>query len=1293
MGRHSTPPIDLAAPPRSRVRRAIALLTSLALVLALAVVGALGTSVANADTASGVYNVTVTGISTHDGKPVVEDGKNASLSFEYNANAAGKTATLDFPSAGGTWAFTPPVTATCDAGNVPRGNDSIDCIGFAGDTLTVKFKGDFAGSGGGVFGMDFKVTGLTGNTSSNLSWKIADGAPTDINVIVAKDTGDFAPTANAFGKTRDNSTLNLDGYITIDASGDPQVAAGKNLADLTVKYTVELVRTQAGTYTLADALDDPLTLDVNSFTCSLTTWDTEGLNSTNSACGAAWNVTSSTAAGFTGTATFTGPSKIVVTYKAYPDQAKLLAAIKTWLTTGAGNTSAPATYTWDSVQNSVTVNGAEPQRVSTKLTWSKKGVTQGSNSKAVTPSVLNSCVTITGGTVNASGCNGMVLDYTITYYSNRAAAGTVSVKDTLPAGMTYETGTFAAKQSSWTTTPYPPVEGSLATITFASGPAVSGSPESFTAGIDVPAAPAKTVITYQAKITDVAALQTDLQNKYDALGAASGGIQSTLTNSATFDGSGTKSATVTVSASKSTGITPGTAFGKNVDWTSRTVTGNADGTLPAPAAVTYALSANLTNIEASAPNIVISDTLPAGMTWDGTVSRDAASSGSLVLSKQPSCSTTDPDNFAKTTSAGAYCISGTTLLINVGNSNTTNVVINAPATIGSALTGVTGTAAGANYPSGTKKYSFPNTANFYYGGASPQQKSKTSDLYVRPQPTGEDGYHVDSIFKKTTNVSGELHVNPGDSATIKYTFTVGAGHDIDARTSTITDYIDATVFDLGTNLSNVAVAGTYNNQPLDDSKFVLDQDEAGNLLISLSPAGKSIVDTQGVDMKWVVTITLTTKPFEGKETHSIYNKAVLTGGADQAKYWSDVTAEATSYGNEWEAQKLIYDAHATSGAAWVTSVDSFLDHDGNLMDTPFVYQIDFIAHGNYGTTGVEPPAIVDALPTGVTFLGFIDPNIVGTPGFADAVKNASDTSTQTLGGNLEASVTGGTVTVQRKSGMKFQRTPGDDGHYRVYFAAKVESSDGTDIVNAITGGRTATIKPIKASVTWQKTDSSGQNLLGGSQWTITGPSGPDSSTIAVIDNGAEDADATVGRFLVKPLAPGSYTLTETKAPAGYLLDSAPHAFVIDEGHTAVDLGAIANRKQEGGSGGTTDPSTTPTTAPTTPVTTPTTPVTTPTTAVTTPTTGHPTTTQPPLTTTLPAPNQCADLVETGFRPGETVTVRVSGPDGQYELSATADANGTVHVCLRASHPQTVTVEVLGENRHVVRDVTIGGCGR
>ncbi len=122
-----------------------------------------------------------------------------------------------------------------------------------------------------------------------------------------------------------------------------------------------------------------------------------------------------------------------------------------------------------------------------------------------------------------------------------------------------------------------------------------------------------------------------------------------------------------------------------------------------------------------------------------------------------------------------------------------------------------------------------------------------------------------------------------------------------------------------------------------------------------------------------------------------------------------------------------------------------------------------------------------------------------------------------------------------------------------------------------------------------------------------------------------------------------------------------------------------------GGGGTTETTTTPTTAPTTPVTAPTT-------AVTTPTTGHPTTTQPPLTTTVPAPNQCVDLVETGFRPGETVTVRVNGPDGQYELSATADANGTVHVCLRASHPQTVTVEVLGENRHIVRDVTIGVLG-
>lgn len=133
-------------------------------------------------------------------------------------------------------------------------------------------------------------------------------------------------------------------------------------------------------------------------------------------------------------------------------------------------------------------------------------------------------------------------------------------------------------------------------------------------------------------------------------------------------------------------------------------------------------------------------------------------------------------------------------------------------------------------------------------------------------------------------------------------------------------------------------------------------------------------------------------------------------------------------------------------------------------------------------------------------------------------------------------------------------------------------------------------------------------------------------------------------------------------------------------------------------GGSSSPSTSPTTSP---VTTTTTVVTTPTTATTTPTrpTVNPSSatsptrpvppTNVPPTTIAVQPNECTDLVEHGFEPGETVTITVTGEHGQYELTAVADQNGDVAFCLQADQPETLTIEVLGENQAVVREVVIG----
>jgi LPXTG-motif cell wall-anchored protein len=118
---------------------------------------------------------------------------------------------------------------------------------------------------------------------------------------------------------------------------------------------------------------------------------------------------------------------------------------------------------------------------------------------------------------------------------------------------------------------------------------------------------------------------------------------------------------------------------------------------------------------------------------------------------------------------------------------------------------------------------------------------------------------------------------------------------------------------------------------------------------------------------------------------------------------------------------------------------------------------------------------------------------------------------------------------------------------------------------------TNTPKPVEpGAVQWTKVDAANTNTkLGGSEWKITGPSGSSSSDIAVKDctsgncSGTNDVDPQAGQFKVQNLAPGKYTLTETKAPDGYALDSTPHDFTVTSGATAsASTAPLTNKKLE-----------------------------------------------------------------------------------------------------------------------------------
>lgn len=114
---------------------------------------------------------------------------------------------------------------------------------------------------------------------------------------------------------------------------------------------------------------------------------------------------------------------------------------------------------------------------------------------------------------------------------------------------------------------------------------------------------------------------------------------------------------------------------------------------------------------------------------------------------------------------------------------------------------------------------------------------------------------------------------------------------------------------------------------------------------------------------------------------------------------------------------------------------------------------------------------------------------------------------------------------------------------------------------------TFTNTPKPGNVQWAKQDSATGATLSGSEWKITGPS-PSTQNLAVTDcvgssvaacSGTNDVNFQAGQFEVQGLAPGSYTLTETKAPAGYSLDSTLRPFTVSAGAT-VDLKAISNTK-------------------------------------------------------------------------------------------------------------------------------------
>src|SRR5690606_38514110 len=88
---------------------------------------------------------------------------------------------------------------------------------------------------------------------------------------------------------------------------------------------------------------------------------------------------------------------------------------------------------------------------------------------------------------------------------------------------------------------------------------------------------------------------------------------------------------------------------------------------------------------------------------------------------------------------------------------------------------------------------------------------------------------------------------------------------------------------------------------------------------------------------------------------------------------------------------------------------------------------------------------------------------------------------------------------------------------------------------------------------WVKHDGAGA-LLGGATFRVTATNGAAAAApwnlhtapITVVDNGARDTDPTAGEITVAGPPTGTYSVVETAAPAGYVLDPSPQSFTVSQ---------------------------------------------------------------------------------------------------------------------------------------------------
>ncbi|MFT4280047.1 SdrD B-like domain-containing protein [Microbacterium sp.] len=743
------------------------------------------------------------------------------------------------------------------------------------------------------------------------------------------------------------------------------------------------------------------------------------------------------------------------------------------------------------------------------------------------------------------------IPFTITV--NSAAAREVTVADELGAHLALVDGSLSGTKDVFD------ADGvNKATSELTGLPSVSGASFSYTFDAE---ANSRYTFTYRAKIADadaLAALRDELQERYDAVkdNEDGGDYSVRLENTATLNGGEDRTAGTSVGGRVAAQPRPnlGVAFTKT---TSRPgdipVTFAADGVTLDPAIdVEYTLGADLRTFadfadtrHALTRNVVITDTLPAQTEW--AAGADFLTADGATFTEVTGVSAAQ---FAADEYVGTYLRDGDTLLVNVGRDVTTNVKITVKARIISVAGLVRTTAAGQVPPTADAVYTgLGNTARFAYSDDADPASRTVGHRPLEPKAPGSEVSNPD-VFRKA-GPTNALSGTPGSSIDVPFTFTIGNGVG-DVTSSVITDLVDHDVFDVTpANLDEISAGISlryewfpenqlgWNGFALDSSFWDLRLTPGGDLEFAVNDAFADALTELGIrtDANFVITITLPTKPIAGKQSLEIVNKASYRGADNGYTYVSSATSRATTFGNEMEVRKRIYDA---ANDTFTNNLRAEIDADGRLVDDEFVYRVDLIPHGTF-TAMVRD--VADVLPGGLSFLGFVDPANVGSGEIAATERYSIP------GSSLQVVFDDGSNTLTVERG---RLTQGQE--VTLYFAVRLaEYEVGMGITNVI-DGTSATITPTNDyPLNLSKLDADDASVViddDAARFQVLGSTeaGQADAGRVVLDGlrVSEGKLRTADGGVPMVTEPGTYWVREVKAPTGYLRTSELFRVVVDE---------------------------------------------------------------------------------------------------------------------------------------------------